>query len=125
MTSGAAARRVIRDVDPEAVRDLLEHPPRATVAYVADGTVSVAPARARGAGGTHRFAVAAGAAPDLDGREVVLVGDDGPFWFQLRGLSVRGIARAEASSEPSPDLVWYVIDPRRVLAWDYATLREE
>jgi len=124
--SAASLRRVCRDVEPQAVGDLLENPPRAAVAFVEAEEVEVLPVRARMAGGVHLFAVCADVAPDLGGREVVLVRDDGPYWFQLRGISVRGVAaRAAAPQDESAEpLVWYAIEPRRVLAWDYATLRE-
>ncbi len=51
--------------------------------------------------------------------------DDGPYWFELRGISVRGVARrGEAPpSRPEAGLTWYALEPRRVLAWDYAALR--
>ncbi len=89
MTDGGA--RVTRDVEPEALRGLLDDPPRATVGFVHDGVPDLLPAVVR-VGDGHRFAVDA-AAPDLDGCEVVLVVDDGPYWFQLRGISIRGRAR--------------------------------
>jgi hypothetical protein len=123
--AGAHGGGVTRDVEPEALRDLLAHPPRATVAFVHDGTPDALPALLRVDGTTHWFAVADGGAPDLDGREVVVVVDDGPYWFQLRGVSIRGTARrAAAPDEPVPaGLVWYAVATRRTLAWDYATLR--
>jgi len=112
--------RVSRDVDPAAVADLLERPPRATVAFVNGEEVEALPARARCRDGVHGFAVRAEDAPDLDDREVVLVRDDGPYWFELRGFTVRGIARRAAA----PDAVaWYDVEPRRVLTWDYGALR--
>jgi hypothetical protein len=119
------ARRITRDVDPAAVRDLLDHPPRATVAFV-DGGAAVLPARAHLDGDRRLFAVAADAAPALDRSEVVLVIDDGWYWFQLRGVSVRGIAHrvdGPTGAEGSP-LAWYAVDTRRVLAWDYGAVRE-
>jgi hypothetical protein len=119
-------RRVTRDVDPAAVRDLLDHPPRATAAFVDGGRAAVLPARAHLDGDRHLFAVAADAAPALDRQEVVLVIDDGWYWFQLRGVSVRGIAhRVEATTgAEAASLAWYAVDPRRVLAWDYGAVRE-
>ena len=63
------------------------------------------PAHARLDGDRHIFALAADTAPALDQREVVLVIDDGPYWFQ--------------------HLAWYTVDTRRVLAWDYGAVREE
>jgi len=40
---GNARQRVTRDVEPPALRDLLEHPPRATVAFVDRDTVEILP----------------------------------------------------------------------------------
>jgi hypothetical protein len=123
-SGGAGERSVTRDVEPHRVQDLLDRPPRATVAFVRDGEPELAPARARCEAGAYAFAVAAGAGAPLDGLEVVLVIDDGPYWFQLRGLSIRGRA---APLAPPPDgradATWYRLEPRRVLAWDYGTIR--
>jgi hypothetical protein len=120
-----AAQRVTRDVEPSAVRDLFQDPMRASVAFVERGGVELLPVRSRGGTDAHEFAVRAGDAPTLDGREVVLIRDDGAYWFELRGISVRGIARRVDAREP-PDaggLLWYALEARRVLAWDYATIR--
>jgi hypothetical protein len=118
-----AAPRVTRDVQPAALQDLLDHPPRATVAFVEGGAVTLLPVTARYGGGTHRFGLCG--AVDLDGREVVLLRDDGAYWFELRGISVRGVAARDTG--PAPDTAdgtrWYAVQPRRVLAWDYATIR--
>jgi hypothetical protein len=121
----ASVKRVTRDVEPATVRDLLEDPPRAAVAFVEAEEVDVLPARARFDDGVSIFAVRADVAPDLGGREVVLVRDDGPYWFELRGISVRGVAKRAAApdDESGRHLVWYAIEPRRVLAWDYGALR--
>lgn len=122
--SGSPQRRVIRDVEPEALSDLRDRPPRASVAFSHHDAVDVLPARARFESGTYQFGVSPGTSPDLTHREVVLVIDDGPYWFQLRGLSVRGVA--ERLQVPGTDgLAWYAIAPRRVLAWDYGAIREE
>jgi hypothetical protein len=118
----ARLERVGRDVDPAAVADLLERPPRATVAFVHGDEVEALPALARWRGGVHGFAVRAEDAPDLDGREVVLVRDDGPYWFELRGVTVRGLAR-RAEAQDGDRSAWYDVEPRRVLAWDYGALR--
>ena len=124
---GTPTQRVTRDVEVSAVGDLLEHPPRATVAFVEGGAVELLPASARFAANAHLFGLQADAAPDLDDREVVLVIDDGRYWFELRGISVRGVAvRAEAPRDGGTGpLLWYTIKPRRVLAWDYSAIREE
>ncbi len=53
--------------------------------------------------------------------------DDGPYWFQLRGVSVRGIAIPvdPPLGDELEALAWYAIEVRRVLAWDYGAIREE
>ena len=118
--------RVVRDVEPSAVADLLERPPRATLAFVDRGRPDVLPVRARHRAGTYRFGVPSGSAVDLDGRDIVLVLDDGAYWFELRGVSVRGVAKRAPHAEPgdTETLAWYVIEPGRILAWDYGALRE-
>ena len=122
---GAGAQHVTRDVEVAAVGDLLEHPPRATVAFVTGSAVDLLPANARFRGNAHLFGVQADAAPDLDDREVVLVIDDGRYWFELRGISVRGMAVRIEPPGGEDRLVWYTIKPRRVLAWDYSAIRKE
>ena len=125
--AGYGEKRVTRDVEPAALRQLLDSPPRATVAFLEAGAVELLPARARCAAGVHLFGVLLDAAPDLARREVLLDVDDGMYWFELRGISVRGVARRVDSpeSEAARRLAWYAIEPRRVLAWDYGAIREE
>jgi hypothetical protein len=119
--------KVTRDVAPAALADLFEHPPRASVAFVAGAAVDLLPARASFAAGTHAFGISTDVSPDLENREVVLVVDDGPYWFELRGISVRGVATRIDAAEPvrALGLAWYKIEPRRILAWDYGSIREE
>jgi hypothetical protein len=126
-TSHCATARVTRDVEPSALRDLREHPPRATVAFVDRNEAEILPVRARFRGDTYRFGVLPEVATDLEDREVVLVIDDGPYWFELRGISVRGLAKHVSGTEPGEReaLAWYAIQPRRILAWDYNAIREE
>jgi len=115
---------VTRDVDPSSLQDLREGPPRATVAFVDRDEAIVLPVRARYRADTYGFGVPGDLA--LENREVVLVIDDGPYWFDLRGISVRGVARRLERAEPGETdaLAWYAIEPRRILAWDYAAMRE-
>jgi hypothetical protein len=120
------AHGVTRDVEPSTLGDLLEHPPRATVAFIDRDHVEVLPVRARWRADTYRFGVLSEVATNLENREVVLVIDDGSYFFELRGISVRGLARRIDRAEPgeTDGLAWYVIEPRRVLAWNYDALRE-
>jgi hypothetical protein len=122
----AGRHRVTRDVTVAAVRDLVERPPRATVAFADRDDVDLLPAVARVDDERYTFGICAGRAPGLEGREVVLLIDDGSYWFELRGVSVRGTAtRVDPPGDCDEDLVWYAITPRRILAWDYGAIREE
>ena len=111
---------VTRDVALDAVSDLLVRPPRASITFLDGDEVAIVPVRARFVGGQPLVGLPAGG-PDLAGREVVVLVDDGPWWFRLRGASFRGVARPDAKGE---GLVWWAVAPRRVLAWDYGTIRE-
>jgi hypothetical protein len=76
--------------------------------------------RARFVGDRPLVGLATGG-PDLAGREVIVLVDDGPWWFRLRGASFRGVARRDSEAE---GVVWWAVAPRRVLAWDYGMIRE-
>jgi hypothetical protein len=104
------------------LRDLTSDPPRATVAFADGDAVQLLPAKIVDRGSVHVFGIVPDGSPDLSGREVVLVMDGGSYWFELRGMSVRGVA---TRVEPGGGrLHWYTIAPSRVIAWDYATIRE-
>jgi hypothetical protein len=105
--------RTTRDVTPADVADVVAAPRRATLTFVDDDDPAIVPARARRDGDRWRFATAA---PALDDREVVLLLDDGDWWFELRGVSVRGVARRDSDG-------WYTVESRRVVAWSYGSLR--
>lgn len=111
---------VTRDVALDAVRDLLTRPPRASVTFLDGDEVAITPVRARFVGDQPLVGLPFGG-PDLAGREVVVLVDDGPWWFRLRGASFRGIARRDAEGEC---VVWWAIAPQRILAWDYGTIRD-
>jgi hypothetical protein len=117
---------VTRDVEPSALRDLVAAPPRATVAFADRGVAELLPVKVAMRDGAYLFGIAAAGAPALDGRDVVLLMDGGSYWFELRGVSVRGMAsRADAPDAAAGAwLCWYAVEPRRVLAWDYAYIRE-
>jgi hypothetical protein len=124
-TEAAARTHVTREVEPAAVRRVLDAPPRATVAFVDGDRAELLPVRTRCGVGRYLFGVVADGAPDLEGREVVLVVDGGAYWFELCGTSVRGVAAHVDRPAGLDGLHWYAIAPRRVLAWDYAAIREE
>lgn len=114
---------ITRDVEPAVVADLALAPPRAALASVVDDEICVLPVEVTldnpsDPGGSTRVVRVPGGTPDLVGRNVVVIADDGPQWFRLRSLTVRGTA------SPLDDDNTYRVAPRRVVAWDYGSLRE-
>jgi hypothetical protein len=126
VAEAAADKRVTRDVDPSALRDLIDDPPRATVAFIEREAAELLPVKVVARRGLHLFGIVAVGSPDIEGREVVLLMDGGSYWFELRGVSVRGSAARVDSpeGEAAERLRWYAVVPRRVLAWDYGSIRE-
>lgn len=113
---------ITRDVAPASIADLALAPPRCALAAVVDDELVLLPVRARldgtDAESDPRIVEVPVECPDLTGRDVVLVCDDGPQWFRLRSLTVR--ATASALDEHT-----YRLTPRRVVAWDYGSLRDD
>lgn len=89
---------ITRDVAPSAVADLASAPPRTALAAVVDDHVVLVPVRTALEGtdpaAAPRIVSVPPGTPDLTGRDVVVVSDDGPQWFRLRSLTVRGVASA-------------------------------
>jgi hypothetical protein len=114
--------RISRDVEPEHIADLALAPPRAAMAANINGTIHLLPATVTLADpsdprSSTRLVHLPADAPDLTGRDIVLVTDDGPQWFLLRALIIRGLAVPAGNQR-------YHVEPRRVVAWDYGSVRE-
>jgi hypothetical protein len=113
---------ITRDVDASAVADLALSPPRAALAVGVDDEILVLPLsvtleeRADPAS-SPRIVQVPEANPDLADRNVVVIVDDGPQWFRLRSLTVRGIAKPLGQCT-------YRVAPTRIVASDYGSLRE-
>jgi hypothetical protein len=113
---------ITRDVEASAVADLALTPPRTALAATVDDEILVLPVSmtleepAESASSSRIVQVPEGN-PDLAGRNVVVIADDGPQWFRLRSLTVRGVAKAI-------DDCTYRVVPKRIVAWDYGSLRE-
>ncbi|MEV4129637.1 pyridoxamine 5'-phosphate oxidase family protein [Nocardia sp. NPDC049707] len=111
---------VTRDVEATAVADLALAPPRAALAVTIDDEIHVLPIGVSvedpaAPGASPRIMRVPEDAPDLADRNVVVIADDGPQWFRLRSLTVRG--KAISMGDQSYRLV-----PTRVVAWDYGSL---
>jgi hypothetical protein len=103
-----------REVDPDELARALANA-RVSVAWVVDGNVVLSRASLSREGGTLTVRVLDAPAP-APGTEVVVLSDDGSFYFDLRALVERGAA--SVSDERTISLT-----PTVRTAWDYGQLR--
>ncbi|MDP9236194.1 MAG: hypothetical protein M3P30_02145 [Chloroflexota bacterium] len=82
-------KRMTRAVGLEALSDLVEAPPRAYLAYVTEGTPEAVRVTSRR--DADRWLVTLPPGTSIPDRaRVVLLIDDGEFYFELRGIRVHG-----------------------------------
>ena len=121
--NGPAMKRVTRTVQPEDLRPLLERPPRATMAFVSDGTIHVVPVAFRYDAGRYLVSLPPGMEPP-PGRVKLLI-DDGRWYFDLRGVWVRGaLVACEAPVTDADGRSWFELTPEKIAAWHYGSMRE-
>ena len=116
-------KRVTRAVEPEELRPLLEQPPRATLAFVGDGGIQVVPVAFRYEDGRFLVGLRPGTEPPT--RRVKLLVDDGPWYFDLRGVWARGrLSACEAPASATSARSWFELTPEKTAAWHYGRMRE-
>jgi hypothetical protein len=123
---GAFMKRVTRNIDPLRARDLLERVPRACISFACDHGPQAQPIVL--VWQDDRYL--AGLPLDADPRpgseqEVVLLIDEGIYYFDLRAIYIRGqIKQASAPRDAPTSRTWFEVVPLKTVAWDYGTLRE-
>lgn len=119
-------KRITLNVDPVEARDLLERVPRACVAFARDMCPQVEPATVVFSADRYLVGIRPSAAARLsDDQEVVLLVDDGVQFFDLRAVYVRGGVAPPGQAPGLPaGFFWFEVLPTRVVAWDYARIRE-
>jgi hypothetical protein len=116
-------KRMTRAVAVAELRDLVERPPRAMLAFVSDGRIEALAVLFRYEAGHYLLRLPPGLEAPV-GRVKLLV-DDGPWYFDLRGLWARGALVACAPptgarlGEP-----WFELQAEKVAAWHYGRMRE-
>jgi hypothetical protein len=113
---------ITRDVAASAVADLALSPPRAALAATVDDEIVLLPVSVTleepaDPASSPRIVQVPEGNPDLADHNIVVIADDGPQWFRLRSLTVRGTAKAMGQCT-------YRIVAKRIVAWDYGSLRE-
>lgn len=121
-------KRISRAARPEELNNLLEHPPRASIAFNNDGVIEAAPAAFRFRDGRYWIGVRCsdiGSVPRADDRVRLLI-DEGRYHTELRGMWVRGrIVPSEQGLEgASKDVDWFEVQPDKVVGWNYGAMRE-
>jgi hypothetical protein len=110
------------------MQELLEAAPRANVAFRRGDGIQAAPVAFRFQAGRYWIGVRPTETGPLlgPGEAVKLLIDEGRWFFELRGLWVRGhTAAADRVPEgAASSLAWLELCPEKVVAWDYGRLRE-
>jgi len=115
MRYDARVKQITRAVGLEDLRDLVEAPPSAYLAYVAEGAPEAVRVASRRDG--ERWLVTLPPGTSIpDGARVVLLIDDGEFYFELRGVRVRGTLRE--AGDGTREVV-----PEKIVCWDYGSMR--
>jgi hypothetical protein len=121
-------KRITRAATLDDLRDLLDRPPRAYLAFNDGDAAMAAPVTCRFDNARHlvRLDESAGARP-APGDSAMLLVDDGHYSLQLRGFRIRG--RLAEVAEPVPPSAagkgWMELLPEKVICWDYGTVRQE
>jgi hypothetical protein len=113
----ARVKQVTRTVELEDLHDLIAAPKHAHLAYVADGAPEAVRVAARRDGERWLVTLPPGTAIP-DGARVVLLLDDGDFYFELRGIRVRGTLRD--AGDGTREVV-----PEKIITWDYGSMRKK
>jgi len=117
---------VTRDVDPESMRDLLERVPRACLSFASKDGPQTQPVELQWQEDRYLVSISieAGDQPS-PGQEVVLLVDEGIYYFDLRAIYIRGQVRStEIPINALADSKWFEVVPTKIVAWDYGMLRE-
>jgi hypothetical protein len=119
-------KRITRDIDPMHNRDLLERVPHACLFFGGAHGPQAQPVVLLWQDSRYLVGIPehAGRRPDAE-QEVVLLVDDGVYFFDLRAIYMRGQAKPIATPRGAPaDQTWCEVVPLKTVAWDYGTLRE-
>lgn len=116
-------KQVTRNIDPASAHDLLRRVPRACIAFATNEGVQAEPVRLEWRDNRYRIGVPQTAThqPKQD-QEIVLLVDEGLYYFDLRAIYIRGTVNTAATL--TDGCLWFEITPAKTIAWDYGTLRE-
>ncbi len=119
-------KQVTRNIDPDSAHDLLERVPRACIAFAHEEGPQALPITVTWWDRRYLIGISQTADPQPDpGQEVVLLVDEGVYFFDLRALYIRGnVQPTQPRPGATPGYTWFEVIPAKVVAWDYGTLHE-
>ena len=121
-------KHVTRNIEPESAHDLLRRVPRACIAFAGNDGPQAQPVMLIWHDNDYRIGIPTSATRRPDpGQEVVLLVDEGIYFFDLRAIYVRGAVQpvqAPSDSDGAPNYVWLALSPSKTVAWDYGAMRE-
>jgi hypothetical protein len=117
---------VTRDVDPDSMRDLLERVPRACLSFASEHGPQTQPVGLIWHEDRYLVSMLMEAEyQPVSGQEVVLLVDEGVYYFDLRAIYIRGRVKiSEAPPDAPAGRKWFEVVPIKTAAWDYGTMRE-
>ncbi|MCA9908652.1 MAG: hypothetical protein KC519_08395 [Anaerolineae bacterium] len=119
-------KQVTRNIAPESAYDLLERVPRACIAFAAGARPQIQPVTLHWRPPHYLIGVPQSAIdqPGPD-QEIVLLVDEGIYYFQLRAIYIRGTVQpAPPAADARAGLTWFELTPTKTIAWDYGTMHE-
>jgi hypothetical protein len=119
-------KHITRDIDPIDAHDLLERVPRACLSFALDDGPIAQPIAFVWRDGRYLVGISETANRLLViDQEVVLLVDEGVYFFDLRAIYIRGrVKPIDAPDGVSSGRLWFEVIPLKTVAWDYGTLRE-
>ena len=104
--------------------DLLARVPHANLAFATPAGIDATPVAFRYFDGHYWIGLPRGEETPTLGTHAMLLIDDGVFYFDLRGVRVRGTLR-DAATPPALDnrLRWLDLEPLKINAWHYGSMR--
>ncbi len=112
---------ITRAVSANDLAEMLILASHASLAWNRDGQIAAAPAAFRFNDGRYLI----GVPPRTlgEGADVTVLIDEGPMYFDLRGVRIRGQVTMMENSQDG-GLEWFAVKPEREVAWHYGTLHE-
>jgi len=119
-------KQITRNIALDSAHDLLERVPRACIAFADDHGPQAQPITLIWRDDRYLVGIPQRVERQPDsGKEVVLLVDEGIYFFDLRAIYIRGqVQPIETPTDAPSGYTWFELLPLKIVAWDYGTLHE-